>query len=312
MLVQILLIIIGFFFTYKGAGLLVDGSSSLAYKLKFSATIIGMTVVAFGTSLPELFITLFSNYLDLPEIGIGNIIGANITSILLIIGFCAIIYPIAVKNDSIRKELPLAIFSILLFIILANNFFTSGYGLGRIDGLIMLACFIIFVYYSVGKAKSKWPANEESNWGQIIAYIIIGMTALLLGSNLVVLNGTKIASALNLSNAAIGLSIIAFGTTLPEFFASIIAARKNGDLAIGNIVGSILFNMLFILGLSSLLNPMPYNSYFNITVIIALTSLLLIYYFTLSFKDDRKIKRWEGSLLMLLYIAYLGLVFTKF
>ena len=318
MFVQILILILGFFLLYKGSGLLVDGSTSLAQKLKISSLVIGLTIVAFGTSLPELFINLCSNFYQLPDIGIGSVIGANIASILLITGLSALICPILIKKELIRKELPLAIFAILLLLILANNFFTGVNAtsfIGRIDGIIFLIFFLIFLYYAIGRAKKeKAPLllPKKINWLIAIAYMIIGIAGLAVGSSFVIMSGSKIATGLGLTNAAIALSIIAIGMTLPEMFTAVRASwQKNTDLAIGNIVGSIMFNILFILGLSSLIKPLPYNHGFNTEIIIGLMSVLLIYYFTLNGKKERKLERWEGGLLLAFYIAYLAFVIFR-
>ncbi|MFA6422490.1 MAG: calcium/sodium antiporter [Candidatus Buchananbacteria bacterium] len=309
MLVQILLLILGFFFLYKGAGLLVDGSSSLAKKLKISAGIIGLTIVAFGTSTPELFINLISNFYNLPDIGTGNIVGANIAIILLATGLSTLIYPVAIKREIIRKELPLPIFATLILILLANNFFLGGLTvLGRIDGIILLLLFFVFLYYSIGRAKHiKPPDILEERWSTCTMHIIIGIAGLIIGGVLVILSSTQIASYFGLAGSVMGLSVIAFGTMLPELFASAIAAsKKNAELAIGNIVGSILFNILFVLGISSIIKPLPFN--FNPELIISLIAILLVYYFTFNRQDNKKIKRWEGALLLLVYIFYFGFV----
>ncbi len=310
MVYQILLLALGFFFLYKSVHLFIDGSVSLAQKLGISTAIIGITVIAIGTSLPELFVAGFSSYINYPDLGIGNIIGANITTLLLIFGICAVISPIAIQKDTLKKQIPFGFFAIFLLFILANNFNLKSPFLSRLDGFILLIYFLIFIYYSFGSA-TKNPKNlffKPIHIHHTIFYIILGIIGLLFGSSLVIYSSLNIATFLGFSSATIGLTIVAIGTTLPELFTSIIAtAKKNISLAVGNIFGSVVINISLIMGISSIIKPQPFNIGLNIALFFNLVGFSLVLYFIIN-KNKWKISRNEGLLLITFYIFYLTIV----
>lgn len=320
MLVSILLLILGFFLLIKGAGLLIDGAAALAKKFNLSELAIGLTIVAFGTSAPELFVNLISNFKGAADIGVGNILGANIAAILLICGLAAMISPIAVKKAAIRKEIPLGLLAILALFLLANNFFigkTATLSLGRIDGAILLFIFAVYLYFTFGLAKKnaflkdQFAPKPMNNTG-IFYHLLIGIVGLAFGGELVVSSASQIAAGLGLSQMLIGLTVVAIGTTLPELFTSATAAfKKDADLAIGNIIGSVVFNISFILGLNSFLKPIIFHTSLNWGIIISFAVLCLLFYFIIFGKKERRIERWEGAALFCGYLIYLAFMVMK-
>jgi len=305
-----ILSILGFIFLIKGAGLLVDGASSLAKKFKISNIAIGLTVVAFGTSMPELFINIVSNFKGAADLAVGNIIGASIANILLITGIAAALYPIGVKKSTAWRQIPLALFVIVALFFLGNDFFSGGINiLGRTDGIILLLIFAVFLYYTFGISR----VNGEEHVGykkqkilKSIGYIILGAAGLAIGSQWVVNGSVAIAQTIGLSEAIIGLTIVSIGTTLPELTASIVAVvKKSGDIAIGNIIGSTIFNIAFILGLSSLIKPINFNVALNTDIFIALGAVAFLYYFIFVGKRRRCIERYEGIGLFAAYLVYI-------
>ena len=318
MLFNLLFLVLGFVFLIKGAGLLVDGAVSAAKKFKLSDMVIGMTIVAFGTSAPELFINLIANFNNASGLALGNIIGANIANILLIAGVAAIIYPIRIKNKFEWTEIVIGLGAIVLIFILANDFLLSflrpSY-LGRLDGIALLLFFLVFVYYTLGGAKNqKCQHTCFHHCGHLATwlYIIIGIAGLSLGGKLLVDNSVILARYFGLSEAIIGLSIIAIGTTLPELAASAIAAwKKEADLAIGNVIGSVVFNFTFILGLNALIKPIPFDLNLNDDLIICVGATAILLYFIWTGKKRDKIEHWEGIALFCAYLVYISYLFTR-
>ena len=272
-----ILFIVGFIFLVKGADLLVDGAAAFAKKFKISTLVIGLTIVAFGTSAPELVVNIFASISGNSEIAIGNILGSNIANILLILGISALIFPLPAKKSTIKKEIPFSLLAVLVLGILVNdllidqvNLLDGASGLlSRIDGLILLAFMTIFMVYTFGIAKNPEEAGEGEEIKNLplaksIAYIGIGLLGLVLGGRWIVNGAVKIAELFNVSEALIGLTIVAVGTSLPELATSAVAAyKKQADIAIGNIVGSNIFNIFFVLGVSSIIRPLPFNAKFN-------------------------------------------------
>jgi len=291
MLWMFLLMLVGFVLVIKGADLLVDEACALARKLSVSDLMIGLTVVAFGTSLPELAANVFASIKGNTGIAIGNILGSNIANILLILGISGMIYPLTVTKGTIWKEIPLSLLAALLAGILANDRLIDNAGrsaLTRIDGLILLSFFVIFIYYTLGIAKriegseALFSAKERSI-GKISIMIAAGLSALILGGKFVVDGAVDLATALGISQSTIGLTIVAVGTSLPELATSAMAAyKKNPEIAVGNIVGSNIFNIFFILGISSLIRPLPFGAKINsdIGVLILAGFSLFIFMFT--------------------------------
>lgn len=310
MLVYILLIT-GFVFLIKGAEALIDGASSLAKRFNISDLTIGLVIVAFGTSMPELTINFISNWQGASDIAIGNIIGACIANILLIAGVAAAIRPIRIKNSTAWKELPVGTAAIALLFFLANDTLINAdklSAISRFDGAILLIVFLTFIYYAFGASKPIGEENvdyEKLRLPMSLLYIVLGIAGLVIGGELVVENGIVIARNLGMSEALIGLTIISIGTTLPELTTSIVAVvRKSADIALGNIIGSTVFNVSFILGLNALIRPINFNTNLNSDILIAMLAFLVLFCFTINGKK-KTIQRWEGVGLFSIYLAYL-------
>lgn len=308
-----ILFVIGFFVLIKGADLLVDGSSSIAKKLKISNIVIGLTIVAFGTSAPEFIVNIFASANGNTEIAIGNILGSNIANILLILGISAIIYPLVTKNNTVWKEIPLNLLAAILLGILVNDVRIEGgtfSGLSRIDGFVLLAFFIIFLYYTFGISKVTGEISDEPNIKQLsnlksLLYIVGGLLGLVMGGKWIVDGAVKIAELFNVNQSLIGLTIVAIGTSLPELATSAIAAyKKQTDIAIGNVVGSNIFNIFWILGFSALIRPLPFSktSDFDIIMTILASAILFIIMFI---GKKHTIEKWQGIIMILFYIAYI-------
>jgi cation:H+ antiporter len=314
-----ILFLLGFVLLLKGADIMIDGSSSIARRYGISTFVIGLTIVAFGTSAPELIVSTLASIKGSSGIALGNIIGSNISNTLLILGVSAIIYPLAVKKATVNKEIPFSLLAILAVGFLVNDFLidnTIPDGLTRIDGLILILFFSIFIYYTFGISKSKENIFEKvqgelreepkvySNFTAILM-IVAGLTGLAVGGRWLVDGAVKIAEILGMSEALIGLTVIAVGTSLPELAASAIAAHKRQtDIAVGNIIGSNIFNFLWVLGLSSVISPIGYNRVLNVDmVILFLVTLLLLFLVYIGRKNV--LGRWEGAVLVSLYAFYI-------
>lgn len=314
-----LLFIIGFVLLIKGADLLVDGSASIAKKFNISNIVIGLTIVAFGTSAPEFIVNIFASYQGNTEIAIGNILGSNIANILLILGICAIIYPITAKQNTVLKEIPLSLLAILVLGFMANDMLIDGgsfSAITRIDGFILISFFIIFLYYTFGITKVEGKIDEDevkvlSN-PKAIFFVIAGLLGLVVGGKWIVDGAVKIAELFNISQSLIGLTIVAIGTSLPELATSAIAAyKKQSDIAIGNVVGSNIFNIFWILGASAIIKPLPFNVASNIDIVMTIFASFLL--FVVMFIGKKHvIERWQGVFMVGAYISYVVfLVLTK-
>jgi len=319
-MITYILFVVGFLLLIKGADLLVDGSASIAKKFKISNIVIGLTIVAFGTSAPEFIVNIFASVRGNTEIAIGNILGSNIANILLILGISSIIYPIVAKKNTVWKEVPLSLLAAILVGVMANDALidnNSYSGLTRIDGIVLLAFFIIFMYYTFGIAKNTEettdiPTTNQMGVGKASFFIVAGLLALVFGGNWIVEGAVKIAESFNISQSLIGLTIVAIGTSLPELATSAVAAyKKQADIAIGNIVGSNIFNIFWILGVSALIRPLPFSASSNPDI--AMTILASAILFLIMFTGKRHtIERWEGILMIMTYIAYISfLVITS-
>ena len=307
---QVILLIFGFIILIKGADLLVKGASSIAKKFGISNIVIGLTIVAFGTSAPELLVNLIASFRGNSEIVIGNVLGSTIANILLILGISAIVFPLAIKKGTILIQLPLSLLSILVLGLVANDVFIDG-GVSnfitRIDGIIMLLFFLIFIYYtfSISKVKGDSEKIEKySKWRSII-YIIIGIIGLALGGEFVVRSATKIATFFGVSESLIALTIISIGTSLPELATSVVAAlKKNSDIAVGNVIGSNIFNLFWVLGLSAVIRPVHFMPFLNVDIIFGIFITILLFIYMFIGKRD-VIQKWQGASLTSLYIAYI-------
>lgn len=309
MIFSILLVILGFVALVYGANWLVDGASFLAKKHNVSDLVIGLTIVAFGTSAPELVVNIIASTKGYSDIVLGNIIGSNNFNLFIILGISALILPIKVQGPTAWKEIPFSLLVSLFLLFLLNDFqFSGSSSLSRIDGFIMLTGFGLFLYYVFKQLKKDSDIHSHPEiklsslkiWG----LLILGLSGLIIGGQLVVLNSVEIAHSLHISEKIIGLTIVAAGTSLPELVTSIVAAtKKNGDIAIGNVVGSNIFNILLILSISSFIRPIDYNPRFDLDlyVLIGGTMLLLIWMMT---GQKRKIDRWEAGILVAIYVFY--------
>jgi cation:H+ antiporter len=307
-----ILFIIGLVLLIKGASWLVDGASSIAKKLNISAIVIGLTIVAFGTSTPELIVNIYATIEGNTEIAIGNILGSNIVNIFFILGISALIHPLLSKKNTVWKEIPLSLLAAVLVGFMANDILIDGAKssmLSRIDGLVLISFFIIFLYYTFGFAKVQGEASDEDikefSYPKSILFIVLGLVGLTVGGKWIVDGAVKIAESFNVSQSLIGLTIVAIGTSLPELATSAMAAyKKQSDIAIGNVVGSNIFNIFWILGLSSIVKPLPFNQNSQIDVMMTIFASLVLFILLMVGKRH-VIEKWQGVLMILIYIGYL-------
>jgi cation:H+ antiporter len=308
------LFIIGFVFLVKGADLLVDSASALASRLRVSALLIGLTVVAFGTSAPELTVNVYASFQGATDIAIANILGSNIFNILIILGISAIIYPLVVKENTVWKEIPLTLLAAVVIGIMANASFIDNVGssaLTRTDGLILLIFFSLFVYYIFETAKKQRSENKEPEGKQYgltkaIVLIVLGLIGLTIGAKWVVDGAVRLAETLGVSQSLIGLTIVAMGTSLPELATSAMAAyKRNADIAVGNIVGSNIFNIFFVLGISSIIRPLPFHNASNIDIGVTIAASALLFLAMFTGRKRYLLERWEGIIFIVLYSGYI-------
>lgn len=316
MLLSVTLILIGFVFLIASANILVDGSSGVAKKFHIPEIIIGLTIVSIGTSMPELFVSVTSAIDGYSDMAIGNIIGSNICNLLLILGLSSIIKPVKFQKETKMYEIPICIISTVILAIFSN----TQNGISRTEAIILLLLFCAFLGYTIymGKKESKeelieikTKENKENGTIKNILLIILGIIGLKVGGDLVVNYSVNIANYFNISEKIIGLTILAVGTSLPELITSVTAALKgNSDIAIGNIIGSNIFNILLIIGVSSLINPITYNLTYNfdLSVLIFSTIILAIIPFI---PPKEKMSRANGITYFLMYVAYLTILMVK-
>lgn len=306
-MIEYISVFVGFILLIKGADFLVDGSSSLAKRFNVSTLMIGLTIVAFGTSMPEFIVNVIASFKGTTDIAMGNILGSNIANILLILGISALIYPLKVQHSTVWKEIPFSFLAAFILIILAND----NLGLSRTDGIVMLSFFIIFLSYVFELARNNRIANKGTikikayTTHKILLMIIFGLLAILIGGKMVTDGVVIIAKNIGISEFMIGLTIVAVGTSLPELVTSAMAAyRRETDLAVGNIIGSNIFNIFFILAISAIITPISIESYVNTDMIVLLIASFLP--FTFMFIGERhNLGRWEGAGFILMYIAYI-------
>lgn len=317
MVITYILFVLGIILLIKSAQWLVGGASSLAKKLGVSTLVIGLTVVAFGTSMPELIVNILAAINNAPGIAFGNIIGSNMSNILLVLGATAIIYNLRIEKTIIKRGIPFAFLSIILLFILANN---GARIVSRLDGVIMLIFFIIFLYYTYHvfksskankkKQKSKTKVQKHSNF--IITLMILGgLIGLYFGGKWTVDGAILIAQQFGLSQFLISATIIAIGTSLPELITSITAVlKKDSDMAIGNIIGSNIFNILWVFGITSIISPIKTPSFINLDMIILAVATLVLFLFMFLGKKE-KLERTQGIILVLFYIAYIVFIVLR-
>ncbi|MFY9223430.1 MAG: calcium/sodium antiporter [Blastocatellia bacterium] len=307
-----ILFFLGFLFLIKGADLLVDGSSSIAKKFNISNLVIGLTIVAFGTSAPELVVNVIAALDNKTSLGFGNIIGSNIANVLLILGVAASIYPLTVHRNTIWKEIPFSLLAAILVGIMANDILidkAEARIISRSEGLTLIGFFFVFLYYTVGIARSNKAEVveevEQYSTGKSIIMVILGFIGLVLGGEWIVNGAVKIALYFGLSESLIGFTILSIGTSLPELAASAVAAyKKQSDIAIGNVIGSNIFNIFWILSISSTITPIPLKiaSNFDIGVLI---SANIILFFSLFIGSRQTLDRWQGIFFLLFYASYI-------
>ena len=299
---NVLFLLLGFFLLAKGADFFVDGASSVAKRFKIPQIVIGLTIVAMGTSMPEAAVSIKAAISGNADISIGNVVGSNILNILLILGVSSVIFPLVIKKFTQRIDIPIVIGASTLLLVL--GFFGKIFFWG---GIIMLLCFGGYLAYLFVTAKKNADGEEETKiknmhvWKSII-FAILGIIMIVLGSEFAVETATNLAKMAGWSDAFIGLTIVALGTSLPELFTSVMAAiKKNPDIAVGNVVGSNIFNILFILGVTSLIIPINFAPSFLIDTVVSLgcAALLLV----LSLRGG-KLRRWGGAIMLVSYVGY--------
>jgi cation:H+ antiporter len=311
MILQLVLLIIGLLLLVKGADWLVDGASVLAKKKNVSDLAIGLTIVAFGTSAPELVVNAVASSGNYPDIVFGNVIGSNNFNLFIILGLSGLIIPLSVQSSSVWKEIPFSLFAAIVLFFLANNYLlTESKDLSRWDAGILLIFFAAFLYYVATQLKSEpsLETQEVKNYStqKIWGLIIIGLVGLVGGGKLVVDNAVSMAQSLGVSEKIIGLTIVAAGTSLPELATSVVAAmKKNADIAIGNIIGSNIFNIFLILGVSGFIRPLAFNASFNTDLYILAGGTLFLFIAMFTGKKQR-LDRWEAFLLLSSYLLYTG------
>ncbi len=312
---DLLFLLLGFIPLLYGATLLVDSATSLASKLNIPNIVIGLTIVAFGTSSPELIVNLLSAASGNTELALGNIIGSNIFNTLVILGLCALIVPLAVKSNTVWVEIPLSLLAAVSLLVLANDALLDHADfsvISRIDGLILLLFFIIFMGYNVNMmlrgSFSDEIAVKDYKLKTAVLLLIMGFALLFAGGKIIVVYAVRLAESFGIAERIIALTIVSAGTSLPELATSVIAARKNNlDLAVGNIVGSNIFNIFLILGTSALIKPIKLQGYANLDLLVNIFAGLLLFIFLFTGRG-RQLERWEGLLFLATYLAYLSYI----
>ena len=304
LLLQVVLLVVGFVMLIKGADWFVDGAASLAGKFGIPQIVIGLTIVAMGTSAPEAAVSISAALQGNAGITIGNVLGSNILNVLIILGLASVIIPIAVKKSTIKYEMP---FTILVTVVLAVLGLWDNQ-ISRLEGGIMWVLFILYLGYlflmtKKGEAEAEENESKLDKVWKMIVFIIIGGGLIVWGSDVTVDAATNIAKFFHMSDQLIGLTIVALGTSLPELITSVTAAKKgSADIAIGNIVGSNIFNILFVVGTTALITPVVYAQSFFVDSIVAVVAMVVLLLLVLN--KDLKLKRWGGAILLVGYVAY--------
>ena len=308
MLSDLLLIVLGVVMVLWGADRLTEGASALARRMRVPEIVIGLTIVAAGTSAPELFVSLVSALKDTPDMAVGNVVGSNIFNTLLIVGCAAMVAPMVIAPSTVKKDMPFAVGASMLLpaVILMGN------DVSRSDGFVLLAFFALFMVYTFRVALQKGNGENASvvapvNVWQSLLYVVAGLGGLIIGSNLFVDSASDVARQLDISEGVIGLTIVAGGTSLPELATSVVAARKGQSaIAIGNVIGSNVFNILLILGLTATVSPMAVQGITVVDLSVMLVSILMVWAFSYT---KFTVARWEGAVLTLAFMAYMGWLF---
>lgn len=341
MAINIVLLVLGVIIVLKGADWLTDGAVNIATRFGVSQMVIGLTIVAMGTSMPEFCVSMVSALKGTPDLAVGNVVGSNTLNTLLIVGCSALVAPIMVKRSSVKRDIPFAVVASLLMLL-----FCLDGAIGRVDAAVFFAGFCLFMFVtlkyaktteehaaavatsgeamataaaastSVSEASTSQPSAPEASVSQpsapeasvasmlkAVVMLVVGLLCLIIGSNMFVDNASFMASSLGMSDAVIGLTIVAGGTSLPELATSMVSAKKgNSDIAIGNVIGSNVFNILMIIGITGLVKPMHIAGITTLDLIMMLASMLLMWFFC---RTTYKVKRWEGAVLTIVYLAYL-------
>lgn len=320
MVLPIILMIFGLVVLLFGGEMFVRGSASIAKRLKVPAIVIGLTIVAFGTSAPELLVNIFSAIKGSSDIALGNVLGSNIVNILLVLGVASVIRPMVIKENTAWKEIPFVILCVIVLFLLANDYLIgdgTANALTRADGMILVSFFVIFLYYtySLSKVAGEHENVTSYSWPISIILVLVGIGGLSLGGKLLVDNGIILARLAGLSELFIGLTITAVGTSLPELVTSAIAAKKGHvDLAVGNVVGSNIFNILWVLGITPVISPIHIQAAINTDILVTLGVSILL--FVAMFNGGTKIHkhklgRAEGIFFIIIYIVYIGFVISR-
>lgn len=331
MAINIVLLVLGVIIVLKGADWLTDGAVNIATRFGVSQMVIGLTIVAMGTSMPEFCVSMVSALKGTPDLAVGNVVGSNTLNTLLIVGCSALVAPIMVKRSSVKRDIPFAVVASLLMLL-----FCLDGAIGRVDAAVFFAGFCLFMFVtlkyaktteehaaavatsgeamataaaastSVSEAPTSQPSAPEASVASMlkaVVMLVVGLLCLIAGSNMFVDNASFVASSLGVSDAVIGLTIVAGGTSLPELATSMVSAKKgNSDIAIGNVIGSNVFNILMIIGITGLVKPMHIAGITTLDLIMMLASMLLMWFFC---RTTYKVKRWEGAVLTIVYLAYL-------
>lgn len=341
MAINIVLLVLGVIIVLKGADWLTDGAVNIATRFGVSQMVIGLTIVAMGTSMPEFCVSMVSALKGTPDLAVGNVVGSNTLNTLLIVGCSALVAPIMVKRSSVKRDIPFAVVASLLMLL-----FCLDGAIGRVDAAVLFAGFCLFMFVtlkyaktteehaasvatmgaamataaaastsvseastshtSAPKASTSQPSAPEASVASMlkaVVMLVVGLLCLIAGSNMFVDNASFVASSLGVSDAVIGLTIVAGGTSLPELATSMVSAKKgNSDIAIGNVIGSNVFNILMIIGITGLVKPMHIAGITTLDLIMMLASMLLMWFFC---RTTYKVKRWEGAVLTIVYLAYL-------
>ena len=313
MLLNIIILVIGFIILIKGADFFVDGASGIAGNFKVSKILIGLTIVAFGTSAPELAVSVKSLLINSGDIVLGNVMGSNILNILLILGLSALVHPLSVKNNTVKKELPITLMITCAFaVLLSDNLFAKNIvnSFPRGDGLVLILFFGVFMYYLISMIRNKVDDSENNELPSLkksIALTVVGLIGIVLGSNFVVDSASELAKIIGISERMISLTIVALGTSLPELVTSVTATKKGEyDIAIGNVVGSNIFNIGVVTGIPiTLVGGIASINFSYIDIAVMIASILLLFLFSL---NDRKISKKEGITFLIIFVIYYSYV----
>ena len=301
MIFDLFFIVLGVWLVLFGADKLTEGASALARRMNVPEMIIGLTVVAAGTSAPELFVSLVSALKGTPDMAVGNVVGSNTMNAMLIVGCAAMVAPMSISRSTVKKDIPFAIAATVLLALLSLNHY-----LGLVDGILLLMGFATFMAYTLMQAKTAGAEEVQTELSPVwknVAYLLGGLLGLVLGSNVFVDHASSVAASLGISEGVIGLTVVAGGTSLPELATSVVAARKGQSaIAIGNVIGSNVFNILMILGVTAAISPLQIEGITTIDMAVMLASVALIWLFS---RTRYTVERWEGGLLVVGYLVYL-------